>query len=87
MADPMIDVDDVVMGMSAALEGQPEEVQGAALADCLALWLAGHVVRGDPQATEALREEMLALHLKAVRMLIPVNYHELIEPRLRKMRQ
>jgi hypothetical protein len=55
------------------LSGQPPEVQGAALADLLATWLAGHVVEGDAAATSTLREEMLAEHMHIVRQLIPIN--------------
>jgi hypothetical protein len=66
------------------LADQPAQVQGAVLADLLAMWLSGHVVRGDPKATERLRERMLKQHLKAVKALIPVNYAGLIEPQLKR---
>lgn len=51
------------------LHGRGEMIQGAVLADLLAMWLAGHV---GPDA-EALRAELLAMHIDAVRKLIPVN--------------
>jgi hypothetical protein len=35
-------------------------VQGIILADLLAIWLAGHQVEGDPQATTKIRGELLA---------------------------
>jgi hypothetical protein len=52
--------------ISAILADNKPEVQGAALADLLAMWLAGH---RQPE----LREAMLANHLFMVRALVPVN--------------
>lgn len=49
------------------LAGRDPSVQGAAMADLLAMWLAGHA--------PALREELLDEHLKVVRELIVVNEH------------
>jgi hemerythrin len=77
----------LVHAIELFLAGRASEVQGAALADLLAMWLAGHVVRGDPQASEAYREKVLELHLDAVRRLIPVNYEARIEPKLRRSQQ
>jgi len=65
------------------LHGQPPEVVGAALADLLAIWLAGHVVLGDEKATEAARERRLAEHIISVRGLIPIEYKKRIEPTLK----
>lgn len=82
---------DEVMAMVKAirplLAGRAAEVQGACLADLLAMWLAGHVLVGDPAASEAYREKVIALHLDAVRRLIPINYAALIEPKLRRSQQ
>jgi hypothetical protein len=36
----------IVKRNGKALAGHPAEIQGAALADCLAIWLAGHQSRG-----------------------------------------
>lgn len=55
------------------LKGHPSPLQGAALADLLAIWLAGHMIKGNPTATDRLREDILALHVEKVRELIPVN--------------
>ena len=62
--------------------GKPAQVQGAALADLLAIWLAGHVTP-DPETTRQVQEEVLEMHLRAVRQLIPINFAEKIAPRLR----
>jgi hypothetical protein len=43
------------------------------------MWLAGHNVFGDRQATDRLREDLLKEHLRAVRELIPVNEQQIIE--------
>lgn len=47
------------------LAGRGPGVQGAALADLLAMWIAGH----NPDA----REELLKNHVEAVRTLVPLN--------------
>ncbi len=47
------------------LAGHPPEVQGAALADLLSIWLAGH----HPCA----RKELAVLHLEYVIKLVPVS--------------
>jgi hypothetical protein len=68
------------------LEGKPPEMQGAVLADLLAMWLAGHVSPGDEPATDGWRELVLQVHLEAVRKLIPVNYKIYVEPQLKATR-
>lgn len=47
---------------------QPHHV-GAALADLVATWLAGHPAE--------LREDLLAMHLEYVRKLTPINAAEI----------
>jgi hypothetical protein len=69
--------------ISVLLAGRDQDVQGAALADLLAMWLAGHVIRGNPKKTADLREVMLDEHLKAVRSLIEPNYKSRVEPQLK----
>lgn len=68
------------------LAGRAPEVQSAALADLLSIWLAGHVVPGDPDKTAELRAEQLEAHLQLVGDLLPVNFMALIAPKLRRMR-
>lgn len=53
------------------IAGHSPELQGAALADLLSIWLAGHLIVGDPEATSSHREELLQLHIGCVRDLIP----------------
>lgn len=55
------------------LAGRSPEVQGAILAELLSIWLAGHQVEGDSDATRKLRGEVLAVHLVGVEQLVPVN--------------
>jgi hypothetical protein len=76
------DVEALVDAVSPLFVGKPPEVQGAALADLLALWLAGHVTP-DPGTTRQVQEQVLEMHLKAVRLLIPINFAQKIEPKLR----
>jgi hypothetical protein len=64
-------------------EGKSAQVQGAVLADLLAMWLAGHVQRGDPRATKAMREQVLEMHLVAVRALVDINYKMTVEPQIK----
>ncbi len=63
----------LVAQIKPVLAGQPPEIQGAVLADCLAIWLAGHHVEGDEDATRALRADLLAQHCSIVRHLVTVN--------------
>jgi hypothetical protein len=65
------------------LAGKPASMQGAVLADLLAVWLAGCVE--DPD-NEGLRELVLAAHIEAVRALIPVNFKLYVEPQLKARR-
>jgi len=65
------------------LAGHHPQVQLAALADLVAIGIAGHIVPGDPAATDAIREELLTLHVDVVRNLITPNEEEMLE-RLRK---
>ena len=71
------EVDELVERIRPALfpllAGKHPEIQGAALADLTAIWLAGHVHPGDPEMTAGLRESLLELHITAIRKLIPVN--------------
>jgi hypothetical protein len=55
------------------LAGLPAYLQGAILADLLSLWLAGHHVEGDGQATAQLRSNLLESHLSLVKQMIPEN--------------
>jgi hypothetical protein len=77
------EVEALVEAVRPLFVGKSPQVQGAALADLLAIWLAGHVIGDDPSATERIREEMLEAHLIAVRALTPINYETQIEPQLK----
>jgi len=71
--DNAAEVEAIVNRMRPALAGHPSPIQGAALADLLAIWLAGHIVPGKPAETKAARERLLKMHVEMVRKLIPVN--------------
>lgn len=76
MLDPD-EFDDLNRQCRDVLAGHGPEVQGAVLADLLATYLAGHFVAegedDNPAQTADLREQLLQLHVAAVRTLIPVN--------------
>jgi hypothetical protein len=65
--------EEIVNRMRPNLAGLPPHLQGAILADLLALWLAGHHVAGDERATGELRWRLLESHLELVKKLIPEN--------------
>jgi len=64
---------DLVEQVRPLFAGRAPHLVGAALADLLAMLLAGHMVPGDRTATHDVRERLLALHIEAVRRLIPIN--------------
>ena len=63
----------IVEQMRPLLAGHPPPIQGAVLADLLAIWLAGHIIPNDQQQTDAMRVRVLKAHLAMVRGLLPVN--------------
>jgi hypothetical protein len=71
-ADPD-QVGELVERVRPLLAGQDPPVVGAALADLLAIWVAGHIVTDDPKATDMLRAVLLANHFRAVSGLVPIN--------------
>lgn len=60
------DIARITVACAEQLQGHHPGVQGGALADLVATWLAGH-------SPEDSREKVLAEWLKAVRLLVPVN--------------
>ena len=76
MGKPVNTVEQIVKAISPLLAGHSPEIQGAVLADLLAMFLAGHV----GSDADAVREEILRLHIETVRELIPVN-EEIIKVR------
>lgn len=63
----------IVERIKPLLAGYPAEMQGAVLADCLAIWLAGHHIAGDEDATRKMRADLLSMHCAAVRKLTELN--------------
>jgi hypothetical protein len=61
-------------------------VQGAVLADLLAMWLVSNYLPGDAEATKRMREHILKEHIKAVRNLIEPN-EKLLQEQLAGMKQ
>ena len=67
------EVEAIVNAVRPLLAGKSSPIQGAALADLLAIWLAGHFATGNQRATAAIRERLLKEHIETVRKLIPLN--------------
>lgn len=68
------EIEEIVTAIKPLLAGRKPEVQGAILCELLALWIAGH---GDHQA----RAQLLDMHFKAVREMIPISERELFGPK------
>lgn len=62
----------LVRRLRPVLAGHPPEVQSAALADCVAIWLAGNVTE-EPAETHRLRQVLLLDFIGLVRKLIEPN--------------
>jgi hypothetical protein len=91
MTTPDEDVEAVLALVSAVkpfFAGKSPEVQGAALADLTALWVAGHVT-SNPARQHDHWARVLALHIEGIRKLISVNYTGIgiIERKLREKRE
>lgn len=71
--DEMLVVRKAVEKIAPILAGLPGPIQGAALADLLSMWLAGHTIANSAAMTDRLREEILQMHMEAVRELVPVS--------------
>lgn len=59
------EVMETVESMKPLLAGKAPIIQGAVLGDLLATWLAGH--------PPMMREQLIELHIDAVRALVPIN--------------
>lgn len=67
----------IVENIKPLLAGKSPALQGMVLCDCLAIWLAGHHVEGDEDATSKMRAELLANHCAQVRQLVQINAYVL----------
>ena len=67
--------------------GRQPVIVGGALCECVATYLAGHVVPGDARATANLRAGILAAFVETIKKLVPVIDEEVIRPRVSRMRQ
>ena len=82
----MTDADEVVAlarAVQPLLMGKPAEIQGAALANLMAIWLAKHGMRGDAKAIKHWRDKVLKVHLETVRKLALIHQRALVEPQPR----
>lgn len=65
-------IDRIVEEIKPVLAGHNPAIQGAALAELLAIWVLGHR-RETPARTEALREELIAHQIHFVRMRMEIG--------------
>jgi len=72
------DATDLAKQIAPMLAGKHPAIHGAALADLLAMWVAGH----PPQ----VRDEMLLMHIEKVNDLVLVNA-KVIDRAMRKSRK
>jgi len=68
----------LVQAIKPILAGHRAEAQGAALADLLSLWIAGHMVAGNAPETDSFRAFILNQHINLVRALIPTSEKEIL---------
>jgi len=74
MSKPLeLQVAPLVERIGPILAGKNPSVQGAVLADLVATWVAGHVIRGDRTTTDEMRAKIIECHIQAVREFIPLN--------------
>jgi hypothetical protein len=66
-----IEADHLVTQIRPMLAGRPSAVQGAALAELLAIWITGHIDPRSEELTKDRRAELLAVHLTNVEELLP----------------
>jgi hypothetical protein len=66
--------DALTLRIQPLLAGHGPELQGAVLADLVAIWIAGHRC-SDPAQERQIHDELLALHKEFVRELVQ-NYVE-----------
>jgi hypothetical protein len=67
----------VVSTIAPILRGLPPGIQSAALADLMAMWLAGH--QGEKLEIDEFREGILQEWCKTVRDLVPLNEQAMFE--------
>jgi hypothetical protein len=84
-SDQATEVMQLVEKISPLLAGRDPVVQSAALCDLTSMWLSGVFMLGDEEATNKIREEMLASFVATVRQLIPVNETGITKPKLKEM--
>lgn len=66
-------IEETVNKIRPFLAGLPPELQGAILAELAAVWVAGHHIEGDVEATAEFRSDLLESYLSLVEEMIPVK--------------
>jgi hypothetical protein len=84
-SDHAVEAMQLVEKISPLLAGKHPAVQSAALCDLVSMWLSGVFMLGDEDATNKVREQMLANFVDTVRKLIRVNEEVITKPKLKEM--
>jgi hypothetical protein len=71
--------DDLFHRIRPSLGGYSPDMQGAVLAQLVALWLAGHV-SDDAAEQDAVREQLLDQLVDTIQRLTPVMYEQHVRP-------
>jgi hypothetical protein len=64
------DVQRISAKIAPLLAGKPSPIQGAVLAELVAIWLVGHFDEDGPTATARLHNSLLEWHVKTVLALV-----------------
>lgn len=71
------DVSALLNTLRPLLAGKDPSTIGAALADLTATWIAAHTSAAGKAETDQLRNDLLAMHIEAIKQLIPINARQL----------
>jgi len=77
-SENLVEVQRLVEEVGEVLHGQPEQIQGAVLADLVATFIASHFGATKVQ-TERIRKRVIDLHLYTVKKLIRPNEAMILE--------
>ena len=68
-----LEIGNLVEQVAPLFAGREPSIVSAVLADCVAIYLAGHVILDHPEETDELREDLLDHFVRLVRQLIVPN--------------
>jgi len=81
-ATDMREIENVVARIKPLLAGRRPDVQGVILAECLSIWITGHLLPGQPKATAELWGSIWRMHFAKAAELIHLVATEVGTPAL-----